>query len=473
MLRYKVTAIIFVCFLWIPLLNMVFRVFVDIPATDFRVLAEYPSYGTELHDFPAKFQNFFHDNFSFRNNLIRLNGTVHYSLLKTSTNDEVMIGKEGWLYYNSGNMMDDFHGKIKMKDDEMEQARNYFNELQNFIESKGAKLLIAVCPNPQTIYPEYLPDYEKYNTGNPGLLDQYIGYFKRHNGPDIVDFRPALLDAKRSSDNVLYHSDDTHWNELGAGIAFRELINRINELGISVQIPAYSVQKGAEWKGDLARMIAAETVPKSVLYNFVFPPEVSVQVKSGWEDPIYDQVSNAANGLKVVFLADSYSIPWRYLIGATFSESRIEQSNADIWRIMEEYSPDVVIYEFVERALGNWHTLDWNSGSDMNSVEKISGYFEDGWVSRIGNFRVRTGDLGSITITGYYPGEITSFLTGIIYINDEPNPFAIDRQLFMISILAPKNEKVSMRIENNFVYRHDMIKDPRELCFVITDLYGE
>ena len=374
MLRSRIVAILFVCFLWIPLLNMAFRIVDDIPAADYRALAQYPARDTELRDFPAKFQDYFHDNFSFRNILIQLNGTVHYSLLKTSTNDDVMIGKEGWLFYTADNLMDDYHGKIIMNNDEMEQARRFFNRLEAFIESKGAKFLLAVCPNPQTIYPEYLPDYEKYSTGNPGRLDQYIDYFRQHNGPDIVDFRPALLDAKRSSDEVLYFSNDTHWNYFGASIAFRELINRVNELGISVEIPPYSVQKGAEWTGDLTRMIAATTVPKSVLHNFVFSPETSVQVKSNWEDTIYNQVSNAENGLKAVFIADSYSIPWRALIGATFAESRImqgEQDNTDIRKIMEEYTPDIVIYEFVERALLYWNGFDLERLEGLSSGETL------------------------------------------------------------------------------------------------------
>ena len=370
MLRSKAVTVLFFCCLWIPMINMILRIFSDTPASDFRVLADYSLDNARLRDFPAEFQNFFHDNFSFRNILIRLNGTVHYSLLRTSTNDDVIIGKKGWLYYTGENLMDDYHGMIKIKDEEMEQAREFFLGLQNLVESKGAKLLIAVCPNPQSIYPEYLPDHERFNLGNPGRLDQYIAYFKQHNGPDVIDFRPVLLDAKKSAANVMYHSNDSHWNELGAEIAFRELINRINESGISVQIPHYSVQKTGEWKGDLSRLIAADTVPKSALYNFIFSPDVSVQVFSDWDDMIYDQTSNAANDLKAVFVADSYSIVWRSLIGATFSESHIEQTNhgADIRKILEEYNPDIVIYQFVERVLYAWSTFimeDWEGNYEV------------------------------------------------------------------------------------------------------------
>jgi hypothetical protein len=393
----------------------------------------------------------------------------------------VIIGKDGWLYYTGEkimDIMDDYHGKIKMKDDEMEIARVYFNLLDKFIESKGAKFFIAVCPNPQTIYPEYLPDYEKYNMGNPSLLDQYIDYFRRHNGPDIIDLRPVLLDARNSPDRVLYYSNDSHWNYLGAGIAFGELISRINESGIAVQIPPYSLQRGAEYEGDLARMIAAETVPKSASYNFVFSPEVSVQVNSNWEDQVYNQVSNAKNGIKTVLLGDSYSIQWRHLLGASFAVSHIEQGTAnsrkpDIGRKMEEYAPDIVIYEFVERGLHGWRTFIWDGGLDDYSADIISGCYGDGWVSPAGNFRVRTGDLGSITFVGYYPGEITPYLTGTLYINDEPKPFSIGEQIFAITAKTPKNEDISVRIENNFLFVPGNLSEIRELCFILTDLYVE
>jgi len=115
----------------------------------------------------------------------------------------------------------------------------------------------------------------------------------------------------------------------------------------------------------------------------------------------------------------------------------------------------------------------WNIGNDIISAEKISGYYSDGWVSTISNFKIRTQDSGLVVIVGYYPGEITDNLTGTIYINDIPTKFTILENIFTVSVTAPKNQEVLVHIENNFTFEHDIRKDIRELCFVLNELNGK
>jgi hypothetical protein len=338
---------------------MFFKIIPDDPATDFRVLADYPAYSKKINNFPKKFQEYFHDNFAFRNKLIGLNGDIHYSLLKTSISDSVIIGKQGWLYYTAEGLMDDYHGKIKMNDRDMKNASDFFVRLNKYIEKQSegrTKFIVVVCPNPQTIYPEYLPEYEKYNIGNPSRLDQYISYFKQHNGPDILDIRPALLKIKENSQEWLYYPNDTHWNTLGAEVAFLELINRINGLGIPVQIPHYTINKVTPWSGDLTRTIAAKSVPKSSLHNVVFD-DVSVQAHSGWNDLIYKQTSTISNGLSIAIFGDSYSISLRTFIGGTFDQSYFLMSSIieDVNMVLLTYKPDIIVLEFVERVLYIWN----------------------------------------------------------------------------------------------------------------------
>jgi hypothetical protein len=368
-----VVSMLFVCCLWIPVANMFLRAVPDDPAQDFRVLAEYPAYGTKIKDFPHKFQEYFHDNFAFRNKLIGLNGDIHYSLLKTSISDDVIIGKQGWLYYTP-DIMDDFHGKIVMNNADMKKALDFFAELEKYVNlrSEGrAKFILAVCPNPQTIYPEYLPEHEKYTFGNKSRLDQHIEYFKQNNGVKILDLRPALLKAKGSSQEWIYYSNDSHWNNLGAEAAFREMVNYINELGMPVQIPRYTIDKVTPWSGDLVRMIAAKSVPKSSLHNFVFT-DVSVQ---------------AHDGLSIVVFGDSYANNLMTLVKGTFARSYFEMGGVSGREIVENlnkallaYEPDVIVYEYVERRLPLWSKLIVNKfeiGKTINFGASRNDYSAD------------------------------------------------------------------------------------------------
>jgi len=366
MLRSKAVSIVFICFLCMFFINTFLKIFPDDPAADYRVLAGFPKNGKKIKNFYKEFQDYFHDNFAFRNKLIGLNGDLHYSLLKTSISDRVIIGKRGWLYFTDEGIMDDFHGKIKVNDNELKNALDFFGELEKYVEKRSngrTKFILAVCPNPQTIYPEYLPEYEKYTFGNKSRLDQHIDYFTQNNGVKILDLRPALLKAKENSREWIYFSNDSHWNSLGAETAFREIINCINDLGIAVQIPRYTLETIIPWSGDLTRLIAAKSVPKSYYHRFVFD-DVSVEAYNDWDDTSYEQTSTVSNGLSIVIFGDSYSNNLRTFFGGTFAHSYFEQMSLSETEIIEDvnkallaYNPDVIICEYAERRLHLWSKL--------------------------------------------------------------------------------------------------------------------
>jgi len=484
MFRLKSISIIFVCCLCIPLINMFFRIIPDDPVSDFRILADYPEYGTKIKKFPQKFQEYFHDNFAFRNKLIGLNGDVHYSLLKTSISDRVIIGKRGWLYFTDEGIMDDFHGKIKINDNDMKNTCDFFVELDKYIEiqSKGrTKLIVVVCPNPQTIYPEYLPEHEKYIFGNGSRLDQYIDYFKQNNGIKILDIRPALLKAKENSQEWLYYSNDSHWNILGAEVAFRELINCINELGIPVQIPQYTINKINTLSGDLTRIIAAKSIPQSSFYSVVFN-DISVQPNSDWNDLDYKQTSTNPNGLSIVIFGDSYSINLRALIGGTFNQSYFLRSSGEVFENVNNalltYKPDVIVFEIVERGLYTWSNF---IPPQILFPYKLNGFYNENTNNSTKEPDFITGNASIIaydktathfSLTGYYPpGWPINSITVTIN-NNESLTMDIVPGLFTLE-LDFENKfddiQISIKTKKTFIPKNEgWNEDGRELAVIVT-----
>ena len=146
-------------------------------------------------------------------------------------------------------------------------------------------------------------------------------------------------------------------------MAFRELINHINELGIPVKIPHYSIDNVTPWSGDMTRIIAAQNVPKASLHNFKFT-DVSVQAHNAWSDANYRQTSTAQNELTIALLGDSYAINLRTLIGGTFAQSYFERRPESGGKIIESvdnillvYKPNIIVFESVERSITNWERL--------------------------------------------------------------------------------------------------------------------
>src|SRR5207302_6354416 len=60
----------------------------------------------------------------------------------------------------------------------------------------------------------------------PSKLDQLVAYMKAHSTVQVLDLRPALIEAKKAG--VLFLKTDTHWNSLGAFIGCQQLADALS-----------------------------------------------------------------------------------------------------------------------------------------------------------------------------------------------------------------------------------------------------
>lgn len=111
-------------------------------------------------------------------------------------------------------------------------------------------------------------------------------------------------------------------------------------------------------------------------------------------------------------------------------------------------------------------------GSDLNSCEKITGYYNDGWVEKYSEFRLSTGELGKVKIQFYYPDQITNNLSGKIYINNEPTNFKITENNSIIILDTDSNETVDIKIECDFE-RQASQEDERMVSILLVEIQGE
>lgn len=133
----------------------------------------------------------------------------------------VVIGRDGWLFLG-----DDFESTVTVDRRSAEPADEALGlkvgaaaaAWKGYLADRGVRsYTIIVGPNKGTIYPEHLPDWMRGTP--PGVMDAFLA----GAGPAYVDVRQALLDAKDNFAAPLYYRTDTHWNLLGAGVAFQRL----------------------------------------------------------------------------------------------------------------------------------------------------------------------------------------------------------------------------------------------------------
>lgn len=96
--------------------------------------------------------------------------------------------------------------------EEMVGVVNIIKSYNQILRKKGIRFIFLPIPNKENIYYELLPSIKK-----PIFLEQLIQKL-RNESIEVVDTQKAFEEA-RDKNLLLYHLDDTHWNENGVNLA--------------------------------------------------------------------------------------------------------------------------------------------------------------------------------------------------------------------------------------------------------------
>jgi alginate O-acetyltransferase complex protein AlgJ len=335
-----------------------------------RAPAPEPNFAREqLSSYPKKFDAYFADHYGFRIALVRAYNIVLRKVLSVSS-DEVVIGKDHWLYYAGQDVFADHLGQVPFRTDELGRWKARLEHRHAWLAARGIKYVFMVAPNKNSIYPEKLPDYLA-SKGQLTRMDQLVAYLKISGSPvEILDLRSALIAAKVQG--TLYYPQDTHWNGIGRYVAYLEMCNRLRKwfpdlrplvLGNELKIQTVSMSAG-EWtmfglpeqnRSYQSEMLAFQRPAHAVL--------AKVEPLAGLHPLPVDQPfaleSPGTSGRLLVF-HDSFMRaatvdPYMEEIAEHFSRSTFIAGRPEgnwLAVLVDREHPTVVIEERVERYLG-------------------------------------------------------------------------------------------------------------------------
>jgi len=223
---------------------------------------------------------------------------------------------------------------------------------------------IMLGPDKETIYPEFLPNWARPAVPSPTdtLMKHVEGLY--------VDTRPALHQAKTTYSAPLYYKTDTHWNKLGAWIAFRTFTNELSrtEKGQWLTDKDVKISETKErGRGDLSSFLRVKKPLKDqeMAVEILRPTSISVSqydfetgklissTGNPHAGPILSKSPNALNQKKVLWLRDSFGTAISPFMAATFSETlQLHYGKATPERfaeLVQSYKPDYVFMTVVER----------------------------------------------------------------------------------------------------------------------------
>ena len=324
-----------------------------------RAAAVRPAFSLEtLEEYPALYEAYYNDHLPWRDRLIHINSALAYFLFRSSSNQNVIRGQDGWLFYNSStddNPIEAYKGMGLFTQDELEQIADNLVVTANALAERGIEFVLFIAPNKERIYAEHMPSYygmpaEVYRAG------QLVGYLERETDIRVVYPYEALLAAKEQTALPLYYRLDTHWNYIGAYTGSRELAA---ELG--VRMPALeelAVEETAPTICDLADMLHLRDElnqdPDYVLSGYdMYHLATDKHDLTG--EYIYH--CEGADQRNLFMLRDSFADAMDDFIASMFDASYMVHYSSYTNELVDREQPDIFVYETVERRLGELLTF--------------------------------------------------------------------------------------------------------------------
>jgi len=357
--KYAFSFIVcFISILLLPSMSKVLKIEKHFKITEKRKLAHKPEFEFNKN-YALNFEKYYNDNFGLRNLLVRWNNQLKINFFKSSPKPEnALFGKNGFLFYNSLN--DYIYLSYTHKNTfSFAELKEKYGKLSLRKTDLAKRNIIYVCgfwPNKHTIYPEHLPAKMQIQSFNKqSLADQFATYFKEQNF-SFFDVRDDL--QKEKANHQLYCKLDSHWNKLGAFIAYQSFCKQTyNQLHLEpYSLSDFEIKYTKTHTGDLVKIMGVDSIKN--LYDF--EPELTlkdttikidtINAEGFPKNTIITINNNCKNSLTAVIYRDSYMKNLVPFLSLHFHKTIY------VWfgytnKVIDMVNPDIVISAPVERYL--------------------------------------------------------------------------------------------------------------------------
>jgi hypothetical protein len=379
---------LFLAVIGVPMIDMIFRID-QTRNTEQRTLAPAPSLDftsggallASAKALPGKFKAWTGDHFGLRNLMIRLHGIMKVKGLGVSSSDQVVLGKHEydaagrdqgqWLYYAAHGTMEYHLARRPFKADELEQWRKVLEARRDWLASRGCRYVFVIAPNSQSIYPEFLPDAWR-RVGTKSRADELIEYLRKTSAIEVVDTREWLMDFRMQRPDLrLYHRTDTHWNDLGSFVAYRQIVGHL-KMVLPSDPRVASRWDAARWAqhmstlswdqfdivtretegGDLAGVLGIKDLYREQRIELAPKPPLKLLIQREQHQMGRLVTEKPDAGLpRLVMFRDSFGETVMPFLAEHFSRGVFIWTDQFQREDVEEHNPDLVITQMVERLL--------------------------------------------------------------------------------------------------------------------------
>jgi len=265
--------------------------------------------------------------------------TILKDVFRTSGNDDVLIGPDGWLFY--GAAVNDISGANQMTDRQIWCAARGLALMQEYAESRGARFLFAVPCGKYTLYPNHAPDFV---TVAEGSNRERLAAAMAAQGVHYAD----LYSAFSSVDEALYWQWDSHWTERGAALGADTILAAA---GIDSNFFEGPFTEEKSHTGDLYEMLFPRGTELETSYTYAdgFAFEYTSNFRN-YDDMLITTTCAGKDGSLLLFRDSSGRSLYPYMADS-FGAAYISRSNNYRLDLIEPQNATTVVAELAERTL--------------------------------------------------------------------------------------------------------------------------
>lgn len=343
---YLLYIIIVFAILLVPFLGMSF--WATDRTTENTTLSEWPAFvkdGKPNINYLEDMGDYFEDHFAFRLQMLTANALIWSKGFDTSTTDQVVTGKDDWLYFSG--TMDDYTGRDLLSDRELKAIVHNLSLMDSYVEFCGGRLIVTVAPNKNTLYNSAMPYY--YQKGETSNLERLVPLLEEA-GIEYVD----LTETFQNEDEVLYFKRDSHWNNKGALLAYNTIMDAMGrEHETYANVPTVTEK---DHIGDI----------DEILYPLAAEPEENIYYSKDWGfDYVNDVTDNMDEWIETVnpnkdgtllMYRDSFGESILLFFADEYNKAYFSRLVPYNMENLIQYQPDTVIVERVERQIDAFAT---------------------------------------------------------------------------------------------------------------------
>lgn len=288
-----------------------------------------------------------------------VNSYINVYILGHNQIGPIHLGYNNWLFVNYTNE-ESFHqviGKINMKG--LHSWENYISKNCPNPYDQDIPYVFGLIPNKETLYPERTSyKLRKYFFSEKSVFDRITSQALQKCSQRFVDIKLALSNYKLYNPSMnLYHATDSHWNTLGAMVAYNALAMPINK-----KIMTLNFNKNDKSQGLDSWLLVEPSAP--FLRNYYQEKNLVTINRSNYKNPClafnpneeeYAEYHNEVEQGIILLIGDSFrSEIAKYFACTSRTTIVLKRSAAKSFykQVVQKYGkPDYVVELFIQKYM--------------------------------------------------------------------------------------------------------------------------